>query len=95
MCLLANQCPAQTQADRSVQGQQRGMQLIGEHESNRSYPLNHFQKATPGANVWDIEPEGGRILLQPSGERWVRGILPPNTLGTPGNKHCNSSEAEV
>lgn len=80
--LCANQHTAQTMADKSMQKQEWNMHSTKENISNKSYPVNHFQKAIPGAKQ---EPKE-RISLESSGARWVLDRLLPNTLGILGNR---------
>lgn len=80
--LWANQGTAQTAADRAMQKRDWNAHSTKENISNKSYPVNHFQKAMPGAELQDTKP---RTLLEPSGARRVLDMRLPDTRGLPGS----------
>jgi len=55
------------------------MHSTKENVLNRSYPVNQFQEATPGAKLQETKQ---RILLEPSGARRALDMLLPNTGNT-------------
>lgn len=79
----ANERRAQTTADRRMQNQDRNMHSTKGNTANRSYPVNHLQKAVPAAKLQDTQQ---RTLLVPSGAREELDMVLPNTLGIPGNR---------
>lgn len=79
----ANERAAQTTADRSTQKQDWNMHSTKANIANKSYPVNHLQKAVPGAKIQQTQQ---RTLLVPSGAREELDMGLPNTLGIPGDR---------